>query len=237
MENHSIKFGSVEIMFSVEYRKRKSLAITVFPDGLVAVVAPIETSMDQIKEKVNRRAAWILKQQDIFQQFQPKTTPRKYISGETHFYLGRQFRLKLFESPRPKVIFRGGYIEIHTSDKNDKVAIEKMLEAWYRAKAKEKFGLIFKKCLEKLPLEEERKVQLTFKIVEMPKRWGSCTSSGNILLNPNLVKISKSCIEYVILHELCHLVVPYHNAAFYELQTRLMPDWRGLKQRLNLSAY
>lgn len=233
MENHSVKFGSAEIVFSIEYRKRKSLEITVFPDGLVKVISPIDATIEQIEAKVLRKAAWVLKQQDTFQQFQPKTTPRKYISGETHYYLGRQYRLKVIESEQRQVIFRGGYIEVYTPDKTDKPVIEKALEEWYRVKAREKFGLIFKKCLEKLPLEEERKAKLHFKILSMPKRWGSCTKVGNILLNPNLVKTPKACIEYVILHELCHLVIPYHNAAFYGLQTRLMPDWRELKRKID----
>ncbi|HAK78034.1 MAG TPA: metal-dependent hydrolase [Runella sp.] len=236
MENHSIKFGSTEIMFSIKYRERKSLEITVYPDGLIVVISPIDATIEQIKEKVYRKAAWIIKQLDTFQQFEPTATPRKYISGETHYYLGRQYRLKVIESEKREVIFRGGYIEVYTLDKTNKTVIEKAVEEWYRVKAKEKFGSIFKKCLEKLPLEEERKAKLNFKILSMPKRWGSCTNAGNILLNPNLVKTSKACIEYVILHELCHLVIPYHNTAFYELQTRLMPDWRELKKRLDSSV-
>ena len=129
--------------------------------------------IEQIKEKVYRKAAWIIKQLDIFQQFQPKITPRKYISGETHYYLGRQYRLKVIESDKREVIFRGGYIEVYTLDKTNKTVIEKAVEEWCRVKAKEKFGSIFKKCLEKLPLEEERKAKLNFKILSMPKRWGS----------------------------------------------------------------
>ena len=234
MENHSVQFGSREIIFSVNHRKRKTLAITVYPDGSVVATAPIDATIEQIKAKVHRRAAWILKQLDISEQFQPKTTPRKYVSGETHYYLGRQYRLKIIESSKCEVIFRGGYIEIYAPDKSDKALIEKTLEAWYRAKAHEKFAILFKKCVAIIPLENDRKAQLTFKIVAMRKRWGSCTSSGNILLNPNLVKASKACIEYVILHELCHLVVPHHNADFYELQTRLMNDWRQHKRRLDL---
>ena len=222
MENHSIKFGSTEIMFSIKYRKRKSLEITVYPDGLIAVISPIDATIEQIKEKVYRKAAWIIKQLDN--------------SGETHYYLGRQYRLKVIESPKQEVVFRGGYIEVYTIDKSNKITIKRALEKWYIIKAKEKFGPIFKKCLEKLPLEEERKEKLHFKILSMFKRWGSCTVAGNILLNPNLIKTSKACIEYVILHELCHLVIPYHNTAFYELQTRLMPDWRELKKRLDLSV-
>ena len=232
MGNHSIQFGSIVINFSVEYRKRKSLAITVYPEGLVIVTAPVDSTIEKIKEKVHRRAAWILKQQDIFQQYEPQNTPRKYVSGETHYYMGRQYRLKIIEEPRQKVVFRAGYIEIFILNKNDKETIQKMLEAWYRARAKEKFELIFRKCLEKSPLDIDRKAQLTFKVMTMSKRWGSCTKSGNILLNPNLIKTPKSCIEYVILHEMCHLIVPFHNASFYELQSSLIPDWKDLKKRL-----
>ena len=242
MENYKVKFGSKDIVFSVEYRNRKSLGITVFPDGIIKVVSPIDTPIEQITQKVYRRAAWIIKQLDIFQQFQPKIMPRKYISGETHYYLGRQYRLKVMESTSKEINFKGGYIEITTPDKTDKLAIEKELKNWYRIKAQEKFKPIFKKCLKKIPIDNDRKEvlnfeQLAFRIVNMPKRWGSCTSAGNILLNPQLIKTSKACIEYVILHELCHLVVPYHNAAFYELQTRLIPDWKDLKKKLDLSVW
>lgn len=231
---NKIMFGSAEILFSVEYRKRKSLAITVYPDGLVKVVSPLDTDIEQINERVHKKAAWIIKQLDRFQQFQPKTPPRKYISGETHYYLGRQYRLKIIEASKKNIIFKGGYIEIHTTEKGNRDNHKRSLDEWYRSKAKIKFESIFQKCLKKLPLEDARKEQLTYKIIEMPKRWGSCTPTGNILLNPNLVKTSKACIEYVILHELCHLVVPYHNKEFYDLQTRLIPDWKVLKQKLDL---
>jgi predicted metal-dependent hydrolase len=237
MDKHKIHFGSAEIAFSIEYRKRRSLAITVYPDGSIKVVSPIESTLEQITEKVRKKAAWIIKQVDKFQQFQPKTPKRKYISGETHYYLGRQYRLKIIESPQKNIYFKSGYIEIYTPEKENKDSHRRALDEWYRAKAKEKFEPIFTKCLKRLPLDNSRKESLSFKIVEMPKRWGSCTPAGNILLNPNLIKTSKACIEYVILHELCHLVIPYHNTAFYDLQTRLIPDWKILKQKLDLSGW
>lgn len=229
---HAIQFGSKEITFSLRYSARKSLGITVTPDMDVIVKAPVDVSIEKIKEKVKKKAAWIIKQQSFFLTFYPKTPERKFVSGETHLYLGRQYRLKVSTGLKNEVTHRGSYIEITTKDK---AKANELLRQWYRDKAKEKFGVIAEPLIEKF---KKYKVEPTaLYIQDMPTRWGSCTPKGKIILNPELIKAPKHCIEYVIIHELCHLVHRDHTQNFIDLQTKEMPDWEKWKNKLeNLLA-
>src|SRR6056297_1426522 len=97
MSKHHIKYGNTTIDFDLEYSKRKSLGITVHPDTTVLVKAPENTDYSKIKSKVQKRGRWILKQKNHFESFLPNTPERKYVSGETHLYLGKKYRLKLFK--------------------------------------------------------------------------------------------------------------------------------------------
>jgi len=114
---HSIQFGSKEIIFSLSYSDRKSLGITITPEMDVLVKAPVDTALEKILEKVKKRAPWILKQQSFFLTFYPKTPKKKFVSGETHLYLGRQYRLKITVGLKNEVRHRGSYIEIITKQK------------------------------------------------------------------------------------------------------------------------
>ena len=227
-----IQFGSKKIDFRLEYSDRKSLGITVKPDLDVLVRAPVDTALDKIKEKLRKKAPWILKQQSFFLAFHPKTPARKYISGETHLYLGRQYRLKIEIAEIESVKLKGKFIEIKTTDK---AKAEALLKGWYLNCAKTKFQAIAKGLIHKF---EKYKVEPSSMILrDMSTRWGSCTAKGKIILNPELIKAPKGCIEYVIIHELCHLIHHDHTQKFMDLQTREMPDWEKWKAKLeNLLA-
>lgn len=224
---HSIKFGSKEIVFELEYQERKSLGITVHPDRKVTVKAPAEAPLEKVLEKVRKRAPWILKQQSYFLSFEPLSPPRKYISGESHLYLGRQYRLKVYESPKEEVKLKRGFLEVYTTDRSK---AKKLVQEWYREHAEVKFREIAGKWTERFKKYDVAPSVLAVKW--MDKRWGSCTPKGKIILNIELMKAPKGCIEYVVVHELCHLVHHNHSTAFFELQTREMPDWRKWKERL-----
>ena len=229
---HTIQFGSKDILFHLSYSNRKSLGITVTPEMDVLVKAPVDTSIEKIKEKVRKRAPWIIKQQSFFLAFHPKTPARKYVSGETHLYLGRQYRLKVTVGSKNEVRHRGSFIEIVTKEK---AKAKELLKQWYRDKAKNKFAIIADPLIEKFKKYKTEPEGLF--IQDMPTRWGSCTPKGKIILNPELIKAPKHCIEYVILHELCHLVHHDHTQKFFDLQTKEMPDWEKWKNKLeNLLA-
>jgi hypothetical protein len=228
----SIEFGSRRIDFQLEYTNRKSLGITVRPDLGVFVKAPVDTSVGKIKEMIHKKAPWIIRQQSFFLAFHPKMTERKFVGGEIHLYLGRQYRLKIIPTREESVKLKGKFIEVATLDKS---RISQLVKDWYVQNAKKKFNLIATELIEKFNKYNVEPSSIVLR--EMPTRWGSCTPKGKIILNPELVKAPKGCIEYVIIHELCHLVHHNHTQKFIDLQTKEMPDWEKWKLKLeNLLA-
>lgn len=224
----SVVFGLQTIEYELRRTDRKSVRIQVHPNGTVRVIAPLELTEEEVSKAVKQKAAWILKQVRFFEQFRPLTPPRQFRSGETHRYLGRQYRLKLMKGEK-SIRMMGGFIEISLPDPApEKVSI--VLEGWYRQRAEVYFQRIL---TEVMPRFESYKWPVPeIKLRKMPTRWGSCTSAGVIYLHPDLIKASGSSIEYVIIHELCHLAHRLHNQKFYELLGRILPDWQRRKQNL-----
>ena len=223
----AIQFGGRKIDFQLEFSKRKSLGISVTAELLVLVKAPVDTTLEKVKEKVKKKAPWILKQQSFFLSFHPKTTARRFVGGETHLYLGRQYRLKILESKTESVKIKGQFIEVETLKK---VRVKQLVNEWYLKNAKIKFHSIAQPLIDKF---KKYKVEPSSIILrEMPTRWGSCTPKGKIILNPELIKAPKGCIEYVIIHELCHLIYHNHTQKFIDLQTKEMQDWEKWKSKL-----
>lgn len=223
----AIQFGSKQIDFRLEYSNRKSLGITVTPDLSVLVKAPIDTSIEKVKEKLRKKAPWIIRQQSFFLYFHPKSPARKFIAGETHLYLGRQYRLKIMQTKIESVKLKGKFIEVTTPDKS---RVKQLVNEWYLKNAKIKFKSIAHQLIEQF---KKHKIEpLSIALRDMPTRWGSCTKSGKIILNPELIKAPRACIEYVITHELCHLKHHNHTQKFLDLQTKEMPDWEKWKNKL-----
>ncbi|MEX2336629.1 MAG: SprT family zinc-dependent metalloprotease [Fulvivirga sp.] len=224
---NSIQFGSKEIEYQLIYSARRTLGITVTPEMAVIVKAPENTPFERVEAKVKKRAPWIIKQQSYFLSFHPKTPARKYLNGETHLYLGRQYRLQITHGTKESVKYKGRFIEVIA--KEDK-RVKDLVTQWYRNHAKRKFDEIAEPLIERFKKHDVKPSGLY--IQEMPKRWGSCTPKGKIILNPELIKAPRACIEYVIIHELCHLVHHDHTQKFFDLQTKEMPDWVKWKERL-----
>lgn len=222
-----IQFGSKKIDFRLEYSSRKSLGITVTPDLDVLVKAPVDAPLNRIKEKLRKKAPWILKQQNFFLSFQPKTPPKKYVSGETHLYLGRQYRLKVIDGQIETVKLKGKFIEVSTSDKS---RTKQLVQNWYLQLAKMKFHLFAQPLIDRFKKYNVEPSSIVLR--DMPTRWGSCTPKGKIILNPELIKAPKGCIEYVIIHELCHLIHHDHTQKFIDLQSKEMQDWEKWKEKL-----
>ncbi|OKZ23908.1 MAG: metal-dependent hydrolase [Bacteroides sp. 43_108] len=223
----NIEFGSVIIEYTIKHRARKTLGICVHPDGSVEIKAPMETSLEQIKAHVHRRAPWIYKQQRYFSSFGVHTTERKIVSGESHLYLGRQYMLRIVDSKHNEVHYKGNILEVECRHRKD---ARTLLLAWYRKRAEIKFKEYAEPLISRFNRHQVKPSDI--KLKEMETRWGSCTASGQILLNPRLIGAPRICIEYVIMHELCHLVYRNHTKAFYELLTQEMPDWKKWKMKL-----
>ncbi len=229
---HSIQqvnYGSKSIEYNLSFATRKSLGIKVMPNGLVSVIAPNDTNIIEINKKVKSKANWILKQQAFFCSYKPHTPERKYVNGETHLYLGRQYKLQIIEDTINEIkIYRGTMI-MKTKKVNPEY-LEKKLNEWYKEKAILHFEEMLESSLEKFNKYKVEKPVLDIRL--MQKRWGSCTKSGKIILNTELIKAPKGSIEYVVIHELCHLIHYNHNKEFYDLQNRLSPNWEKWKEKL-----
>ena len=222
-----IIYGNTVIGYTVHFSNRKTLGITVMPNGSVGGNAPIDTSITQIEAKLYKRAAWILKQQDYFRSFGVCKHIKRYVSGESHYYLGRQYLLHVERSKPNSVRYKGRYFEIVCTPLSK---AEDLMKMWYRERAKVKFVEIAEPIMRRF--ETLGYSPSSIYIQEMNGRWGSCTPKGKIILNTELIKAPVPCIEYVITHELCHLIHPNHTKAFFDLLTREMPDWQRWKDKL-----
>lgn len=223
-------YGERRIPYRLRFLDRKRLRIVVKPDLSVTVDAPKEFNEDEVREALHSKARWIIRQLGEFEEYLPLPTQHKFISGETFVYLGRQYRLKVEEGVVTPAKLRGKFLHVTVSDKHDLGAVQSSVDAWYRGRAEEIFCHYLKNCLKvgkRHAIEEP-----TLTIRKMRTRWGSCTASGRITLNLNLIQAPVHCIEYVVMHELCHLVHHDHSPHFFRLLTRCMPDWKKRREIL-----
>ena len=216
-------------LYELYYTDRKTLGIKVYPDTSVKVFAPIDTDLPIIEQLLKAKRKWIEKQQRSFQSYLPATPARQYIGGESFLYLGKQYMLKIEPSTAEEVKLYQGRLVVKTVNP-EATHIKKLLQQWYIARATILFNKLFEEqfCLFKRFRLEKPILQ----IKKMEKRWGSCTPQQKIILNTELIKAPIVCINYVILHELCHLVHHNHSQAFYQLLESFMPDWQKYKQLL-----
>ncbi len=228
----SIQYGQRVIDYTCSTVDRKTLEIAVHPDASVVVKAPAGTDVVAIETKLRKRARWIVRQQDYFKQFNPRTPLRHYISGETHLYLGKQYQLKVSVGDANKVRLKNGVFEVTCWQKIAPHMTKRLMERWYAEKAAEQFEQSLERCWPKFKRYGLHKPSLV--IQRMEKRWGSLSETGTLTLNLSLVKASKECIDYVMIHELCHLKHHDHSADFYRLLAALLPEWQNLKQKLEL---
>lgn len=225
----SVQYGSTSIDFLVRFARRRTLEISVLPTGQVEVTAPDGSELVRVQERVKRRARWILRQKNFFRQFHPRPSPRQYLSGETHLYLGRRYRLKVEAGPSPGVHLARGFLFVSDLLAPSPERTSELLQNWYRSRAQEVFLETFD-ALWQRHLMRAGKPRLQLKA--MRTRWGSLSKGGILTLNPALIRAPRECIEYVICHELCHLHHHDHSAGFFKLLARRMPDWETRKLRL-----
>ena len=225
----TLTWGTDTIRYEVRFlASRQTLAIEVHPDRRVLVRAPVDCPEALIAERVQKRAAWISRQLAEFERYRPRTPARQYINGESHLYLGRQYRLKLAEGDSASVKLTRGQLLVSLPGEPDPERVKTLLHRWYLDRARAVFTEVLDASL------------LHFKGVEHPRlivramqsRWGSLSRAGSMTLNVNLVRAPRPCIEYVVTHELCHTKHRDHDARFFKLLRYVMPDWEQRKQRL-----
>ena len=229
MSTHQITFGSQTIQYELQLMQRKTLSISVHPDLSVLVKAPEKTRLEDV-EKVYHRAKWILNQQRRFEIYLPDVPPRKYVSGESHRFLGRQYRLKIIKSDTEQIKLSRQFLEVFTPDTNPS-HVRALVEEWYRNQASQIFQGRLTACYDKLSRERIPFPKIVIR--RMQSSWGSCSAKGTISLNIKLIQVPKEYIDYVLIHELCHLKHLHHEPEFYKLLSRIMPDWKRKKEKLD----
>lgn len=229
MEKGILTIDGISSEYLIEHKKTKTIKYKVYPDFTIKVIVPEKMSLEEIQVRVNKRRTWIRKQIEFYTQNKTSKT-FEYKSGSTIKYLGKQYRLKIVETEKNSIKLVGRFLEVRVKDRDSK-KVEKMIGEWYRYHAVHYFNRMIEKCLIKVGKYGVNPPILTVR--KMKSRWGSCIQNKNkIIINTDLIKEPSQCIEYVLMHELCHLKYPSHNNQFYTFFSIVMPDWRLRKRKL-----
>jgi predicted metal-dependent hydrolase len=226
----AVRYGASDLCFTLERSGRRSLGITVRADGSVVVRAPQSADLPKIEERVRKRAGWIIAQQARAERYRPRTPPRTYEEGETHLHLGRQYRLSVELSLTQGVRIEGDrlILGMHRPSRREERA--ELLRAWRYSQAKALYPKRIATLFE--PFASYGMPAPRLIIRELTHRWGSLTDRGNIVLSRDLIQAPRACIDYVITHELCHIVHTDHGDGFRRLLSEVMPDHANRKERL-----
>lgn len=232
-EQKTLEYGKTNITYQLSYTDRETLAIHVHPDLHVTVEAPLDSEFSEIEKRLHKRASWILRQQQNFRRYSFEIPPRSFVSGETHRFLGKQYQLKVLqiENEKEYVKMDREHILVGVRDKSDRERVKKQLTNWYRQRAHE----IFCERVDVwFPRFERYGIPRPQVIVrQMRSQWGSCSVRAKMNLNLKLVMVPRQFIDYVIVHELCHLIEHNHSSSFYALISKIMPDWEEKRESLN----
>src|SRR5690554_817134 len=228
----SFSYGGEVIAFERRPRQTNgNVLIKVHADCRVVVSAPEDTNNEAVLAAAKKRSRWIYEQLREFRKQLEHVTPRKYVSGESYYYLGRQYLLKVNvtpEQPQGVKLLRGK-LEVSVREK-DAGRVRNLLTDWYITRAKDVFAKRLDVLLEQTLWVESRP---PIHIRTMKTQWGSCSPNGRLTINPHLIKAPRDCIDYVILHELCHIAEHNHSERFYRLMNQVMPKWETVKERLD----
>lgn len=233
MTQHIVSYGDKTIYFELERKDVKNINLNIRPDMTIGVSANERVSLEHIKDLVKEKAPWILDKLEYFKEFDPIIKSEKeYVSGESIKYLGKQYRLRVRESELETVKYYRGFIYLYLKDTGDFKKKEKLFNNWLYDNANIHFNGSLEKMYKLVGSYNIPKPKI--KIREMKVRWGSCHREEEIiLLNSQLIKAPKYCIDYVVLHELLHFKYKNHSERFYSFLTSLMPDWKKRKKILD----
>ena len=225
-----------EISYCLERKNVKNLNLRVRKDGTVFVSANETVSCKEIDDFVCSKAYYIVEAIERFHNMAKyKPQPKQYVSGETFCIQGRGLRLQVSQAKKDCISSDGIYICLEVKDVKDFEKKKRIVTRFLDQQCKDVFGEVLD---ELYPLFAKYGVDKPIlRIRDMETRWGSClVKKGIVTLNKRLIEAPRNCIEYVMMHELCHFIHPNHSKGFYMFLTMLMPDWKGRKLHLEKSA-
>ena len=223
-----LKLGNITV--DVVQKNIKNIHLSVYPPaGRVRISAPSRMDLATIRVFVISKLSWIKKQQ-LKLRNQERETSREFINRESHYFNGKRYLLKVTErDAAPKVILKHNAIELYVRPETDAVKRKSILDEWYRRKLKETVPSLIEKWEGKMNVQVNE-----FGIKKMKTRWGTCNRQAKrIWLNLELAKKPAECLEYIVVHEMAHLLERKHNGRFIALMTEFMPEWRFYKDELN----
>ena len=219
-----------EIALDVVKKDIKNIHLSVYPPtGAVRIAAPLRMNLDTIRVFAISKLGWIKKQRQKLQE-QERETPREYLDRESHYFQGKRYLLKVIEKDAvPSVELKHSTIILFVRPEADDAKKQSVIEEWYRQQLKEAMQPIIAQWEKKLGVTVEQ-----FNVRKMKTKWGTCSpAQGTIRINLELAKKPPSCLEYIVVHEMIHLLEPTHNNRFIALMNQFMPNWRFHRDELN----
>ena len=227
MSEH-IDLGDIRV--EIQRKNNKHAHLYVYPpEGRVHISAPMHMGEDALRAFAISQLSWIKAQQRQMRA-QPREPEREYLNRESHQVWGRRYLLKIIEEDAtPAVELKHSTLVLKVRPGSDETRRESLLESWYREQLRAKLPMLLDKWQPLMGVSARRIL-----VQRMKTRWGSCNpTTGNVRLNTELAKKPPECLEYILVHELAHLIEPTHNARFLALMDRFMPQWRQIKDDLN----
>ncbi len=225
-----VKFGTKEIEFSIEFKNKKTTSISVEPPNNILVVAPLGMKEEEVRKIVKSKCTWIVQKLFEFRNIESKKVNREFVNGESFMYLGRNYSLQIhvdkdIQNNSFVKLYRGKF-HVYVKEKNDKL-IKDAMEAWYREKTEEQVKKrikYYQKFFHKKPK--------AIKVKEQKKRWASCTSNDELLFNWRCVMAKSTSLDYIVVHEMCHMYYKNHSHRFWNLLSSVMSDYEVRKDWL-----
>jgi len=217
------------ITVEVEFRNVKTMRLTVYPpDGRVKIVSPLGTKSEDIKKFADSKIAWIQKHREKFLNHSKLTVSLKNHS--TMFVWGDPFELEIIEQRgNPKIVLEGGNMKMYVRPDSTKAKRQEFLDKWYSNILKDAALPVIKEWEARIGVEVKK-----LYVRKMKTHWGSCNSTKQTLrLNSELAKRKRECLEYVIVHEMLHIVEKSHNRKFYSLLNKHLPEWKNIRKKMN----
>ena len=230
VESSAVTWGGTKLPYNIRRsaRRKKTVAVTVGPDGDVLIVAPPHLSTDELDGIVTQKAEWIVRRLRNTQVHGPGLSEREFVSGESVLYLGRHYRLKVHPEDGREAKLRGGWLHVHAAPgPQQRTDVRDGVIAWFRRHASERLPERVEVWRSKIGVPMPPII-----VSDQQKRWGSCDRSGTIRLNWRIIQAPMRLVDYVVVHELVHLRHRGHDREYWQALGRVMPDYERRREDL-----
>jgi len=218
--------GDQLIQYELKHTRRKTLGLYIYPDRRVQLRVPHRVKPQLIEQYLRKSGGWIVRQLDQLKDKPIEFAP-EFISGSTHYFRGQPYTLEIQQGRPQRVAVRGDVLQLYSLDVGDETRTQSVLKNWYKQQAQIVFEDSLGRCWQQM--QQFNLPEPSLRLRWMKTRWGSCSSKAVVTLNIELIKYSEKELDYVVIHELCHLREFNHGPKFYAMMDQALPDWRSKK--------